>query len=96
MKSKEEELCVSDMFKLAVLDVAGIQQTRFEYKNHRYFAYFEPTAEAKKALSDYEYGKGTGKHYRNLSSAYTRVKDRVFEIGRTTNVKSSQGENRGL
>jgi hypothetical protein len=95
MKSKTEEMLISDIDKMAILDWAGIQQTRCEYKNRRYYAFFEATEKAKQLLSDYESGKLTGV-FRDYSAAQDRVKTRIFDASRKESFSQPQSYRRGF
>ena len=92
-RDEDEEIALSDYYKMAVLNKSGIPLKRGEYREDRYYGFYEPNARkedpvtgkkvgktAIELLDDYESGRDG---YRDFVAAITRVKDKIFETERS-------------
>lgn len=78
--SPSDLIPVSDIYRLAVLNMMGISPVKTDYKDYRYWGFFDPE-KAETILADYE--NGTLRVVaRDLSASIVRVKDRIFEMER--------------
>ena len=76
---EEKQVVLSDMYRMAILDLAGVQPTRSEFDGRLWAAY--DAGQADKILKEFDSGKlkVVG---RDFVSAIQRIKDRVFQQAR--------------